>query len=81
MKVGDRVKLIGIPPNLRDEEDLQTHTLFEKCLGHTFPIADLETVEGLPYQLAKLNVGQVLGQPEYMHTIWVEPEYLQLENQ
>ena len=24
MKPGDRVKLIGVPPNLRDEDDLQT---------------------------------------------------------
>jgi hypothetical protein len=81
MKVGDRVKLIEIPPNLRDEEDLPTRTLFEKCLGRTFRVEDLETVEGLPYQLAKLNVGHVLGEPEYKHTIWVEPEYLQVESQ
>jgi hypothetical protein len=81
MKVGDRVKLIGIPPNLRDDKDLQTRTLFEKCLGKSFPIAELETVEGLPYQVVKLDVGHVVGKAEYMETIWVEPEYLQLETE
>jgi len=78
LKIGDRVKLIGIPPNLRDEEDLNTHTLFEKCVGHTFPIIELETVEGLPYQLVKLHVGNIVGEPDFAHAIWVEPEYLQV---
>jgi len=81
MKVGDRVKLIGIPPNLRDDKDLRTRTLFEKCLGKSFPIAELETVEGLPYQVVKLDVGHVVGKAEYMETIWVEPAYLQLETE
>jgi len=78
MKIGDRVKLIGIPPNLHDEEDLPTRTVFERCLGHTFAIEDLESVEGLPYQLVKLKVGRLSGVPGE-HVIWVEPEYLQLE--
>ena len=79
MKIGDRVKLIGIPPNTRDEDDLLTRTVFEKCLGRTFSIADLETVEGPPYQLVELNVGEIPGVPGTMHTIWVEPEYLQIQ--
>jgi hypothetical protein len=79
VKIGDRVRLIGIPPNLRDEDDLHTRTLFEKCLGQTFSIIDLETVAGLPYQLVKLNVGHMVGEPDYMQTIWVEPEYLELD--
>ncbi len=80
MKAGDRVKLIGIPPDLKDDAELQTRTLFEKCLGKSFLIRDIETVDGLSYQLVKLDVGHVLGEPSYMHTIWVETEYLQMEN-
>lgn len=79
MKIGDRVKLIGIPPDTHDDEELQTRTLFEKCLGKTFTVAGLETVEGLPYQLVQLDVGNILGQAPYLQTIWVEPEYLQVE--
>jgi len=80
MKVGDRVKLIGIPPDAKDDAELQTRTLFEKCLGKTFLVRAMESVDGLPYQLAVLDVGEVLGEPSYLHTIWVEPEYLELEN-
>jgi hypothetical protein len=72
--------LIGVPPKLRDDEDLQTRTLFEKCLGHRFVIVGLENVEGLPYALARLDVGHVLGEEAWRHTIWVEPEYLAVEN-
>ena len=79
MKVGDRVKLIGIPADVHDDEDLPTRTLFEKCVGRSFLIADLETVEGLPYQVVKLDVGHVVGKPTHMESIWVEPQYLQFE--
>jgi hypothetical protein len=80
MKIGDRVRLIGIPPNLKDDEDLKTRSLFETCLGKSFPIADLKSVEGLSYQLVQLDVGHVLGKPDYMEVIWVEPEYLLFES-
>jgi hypothetical protein len=79
VKVGDTVKLISIPAGLSDDEEMQTRSLFEKCLGKSFRIIDLETVEGLPYQLIKLNVGHVLGKSEYLESIWVEPEHLQIE--
>jgi hypothetical protein len=80
MKAGDRVKLIGVPPNLRDEDDLRTLTLFEKCLGQSFVVAEMETVEGVPYPLAKLGVGHILGKETWEEVIWIEPGYLQLEN-
>jgi hypothetical protein len=80
MKPGDTVRLLAIPPDVRNDRELQTRTLFEKCFGKTFPIAGLETVDGLPYQLVRLDVGHILGEPPYNQTIWVEAEYLQLEN-
>ena len=78
VRIGDKVRLIGVPPNIHDGERLQTRPLFEKCLGQTFTVAGLETVEGLPYQLVRLDVGHILGQAPYLETIWVEPEYLEL---
>ena len=79
MKVGDKVTLIGIPPDLKDDEELQTRALFKKCLGKTFFISGLEAVEGLLYKLVKLDVGAVRGKDACMETIWVEPEYLHKE--
>jgi hypothetical protein len=79
VQIGDTVRLIGIPPGLSDDDELQTRSLFEKCLAKSFCIVDLEAVEGLSYKLVKLNVGHMLGKREYLDSIWVEPEYLQIE--
>jgi hypothetical protein len=48
MTIGDKVKLIGIPPDINNDAELRSRELFEKCLGRAFTIAGLETVEGLP---------------------------------
>ena len=79
LKVGDRVKVIGVPPDAHNDLGLETRTLLEKCVGKTFTIVGLEAVEGLPYHLAQLEVGQILGRAPYLESIWLEPEYLQLE--
>ena len=79
MRIGDRVRLIGIPPDTHDDEEVQTRALFEKCLGKTFTVSGLETVEGLPYQLVQLDVGDMVGQAPDLQKVWVEPEYLQVE--
>jgi hypothetical protein len=79
VKVGDRVQLIAIPPDVKDDAELQTRALFEKCLGKTFRIAGFESVEGLPCQLVRLDVGDAIGKAACLETIWVEPAYLQAE--
>ena len=77
MKLGDRVKMIGCPPNLRDDEDLQTKSLFEACVGKTFEVKGVETVPGSTTVLCELHVGHVVGVQDFEHSIWVEPEYLE----
>lgn len=63
--------MVGTPPNLVDADDLQTATLFRLCLGKTFPIREM--LDGM----AALDVGEILGELSYMHTIYVEPEFLE----
>jgi len=77
MKAGDVVTLVGIPANLQDDEEMQTRALFQKCVGHSFIIAAVESFDGVPFPLAKIDVGHVLGKEPWEHTIWVEQEYLQ----
>jgi hypothetical protein len=80
MKAGDTAKLIRIPPNLRDDEVLQTRSLFEKCLGQSFVIAAVESFEGVPFPLARIDVGHVIGKEPWEHSIWVEREHLEMED-
>jgi hypothetical protein len=79
MKAGDTVTLVGIPPNLRDDEELQTGTLFQTCLGQSFVIAAIESFDGVPFPLARIDVGHLVGKQPWEHSIWVEMEYLQLQ--
>jgi hypothetical protein len=75
MNVGDRVRVIGIPDRLpagNVAENLSLRTLFHACIGRVFPIV------AVTEELAELEVGEVVGIPAYMHSIWLEPAFLEL---
>ena len=78
MKAGDTVTLVGIPPGLHDDKEFQTQTLFQNCLGRSFVISAIESFEGVPFRLAGIDVGHIIGKESWEHTIWVELEYLRL---
>jgi hypothetical protein len=68
MKIGDLVVVTGVPSALPD--GMGTRELFAKCLGRTFAIVSFEN------GLVELEVGEVLGEPSFMHSIWIEPCHL-----
>jgi hypothetical protein len=77
--VGDRIRVTGIPPDVRnykenpaDEEELKTKAVFERCLGRTFRI------EAFDEDRVELLVGRVMGRPRYEHSIWLEPQFIEL---
>jgi hypothetical protein len=65
MKIGDQVEIVSVPEALPD--GMGTRALFEACVGRVFPIAGIEN------DLLQLEVGEVVGEPSYMHSIWIEP--------
>ena len=72
MKVGDAVRLVGVPPDLpKGDGDLPTLATFQKCVGHLFVIADFNEIGW-----AEIDIGIVTG--SMGETIWVEPEFLEL---
>jgi hypothetical protein len=79
VKLGDTVKLIGVPLNTYDDEELPSRTLFEKCLGKCFVVEGIEFADEHTRPLAHLEMGEVVGEESYMHSISVEPEYLELQ--
>jgi hypothetical protein len=70
MKIGDKVRIVTIPPDL-PEEDFHTKSLFEMCIGKVFPIA------GFQGHLLELEVGAVRGLMASMDSIWIEPEHVE----
>jgi hypothetical protein len=56
MKIGARVRLLGIPDGLEDYPDLPTKSTFEKCIGREFVIAGFNKVG-----MAELGIQSVTG--------------------
>ena len=72
MKVGDIVRLIGIPPNLPKGDDaLPTPAVFQECLGHRFVIQGFNEIGW-----AEIAVESVTG--KVGESIWVELEFLEM---
>jgi hypothetical protein len=69
IKIGDTVKLTGIPKALPNPSDLPTESVFRKCVGHEFQVARLND-----YGMAELIIESVTG--SIGETIWVEPQFL-----
>jgi hypothetical protein len=75
MKIGDKVRVVRLPSPLPDG-DMGTKALFQDCVNHVFPVASIVT--SAKGRLFELEVGEVRGQPAYMHSIWIEEEYVAL---
>lgn len=71
MKPGDLVRVVAIPPRLPD--NAETKLVFERCVGRTFPIIDIAA-----HGHVELEVGEVMGVSASLHSIWIEPECLEL---
>jgi hypothetical protein len=71
VKPGDLVRVVAIP--LRLPDSAETKLVFERCVGHIFPIIDV-TAHGH----VELEVGEVVGGAAYLHSIWIEPECLEV---
>ena len=64
--IGDRVEVIAVPDRL--PPGMGTRALFEACVGRTFAVVGVEN------GLLELEVGDVVGEQKFMHSIWIEPE-------
>src|SRR5580704_13360099 len=79
IRVGDTIRVLGIPPDVRnyeenpaDEEELKTKTVFERCLNRTSRTENLEEAR------VKLLVGRVMGSPRYETSTFLDPEFIEL---
>jgi hypothetical protein len=71
MVIGDKVRLVQLPASiLAGNAHEETLTVFRKCLGKKFRVADFNEVGW-----AELHVGSVTK--KRCETIWVEQELLE----
>jgi hypothetical protein len=71
MKIGSKVRVVGIPDGLEDYPDFPTRSTFMKCVGREFVIAGFNEVG-----MAELGIDSVNGSAG--ETIWIEPQFLEL---
>ncbi|HEX3741663.1 MAG TPA: hypothetical protein VHV29_18340 [Terriglobales bacterium] len=71
MKLGDQVRIIGMPDGLEESPDFSTRSTFEKCLGHEFVVASFNQ-----FGMAELEIQSITG--NFGESIWVEPKFLQV---
>lgn len=69
--IGSLVRLVAVPPGLRDDDDLRSLSLFTACLGRSFAVI------GVVHGRVELHVGEVVGAPAFRHSIYVEPEFIE----
>ena len=75
MKIGDRVRVIGVPPDLPPHDPMDDpcmRTVFGRSVGKCFPIIDIT-----PAGLIELEVGKAVGVASYLHSIWIEAEFVE----
>jgi hypothetical protein len=78
VKIGDKIRIVKLPSSLVDDEELQTKSLFKLCFGRVFPIVGIMPVVETGGELLELQVGEVLGESPFMHSIWIESELVEL---
>ena len=72
MKIGDTVRLIGMPANLAvGDAESPTRAVFERCIGHEFIVDDFNEIGW-----AELVIESITGSPG--EKIWVEAEFLKV---
>ncbi len=63
--------MIAVPGSL--PPGMGTQALFEACVGRVFRIEGIDD-----NGLLELHVGEVVGEDSYMHTIWIETNFVLL---
>ncbi len=82
MKIGDKIRLLSIPPYVKDDAEFKTRTILTKCLGRIFTVRGFQADGGRdrkhfrPGCWIELHIGEVIR--GLRDTIWVEPETVEL---
>jgi prephenate dehydrogenase len=73
IKQGDLVRVLRVPESVADSGRFETGSTLQRCVGRVFPVMGFND-----YGMIQINVGEVVGKPSYMESIWIEPEHVEL---
>ena len=74
LKVGDRVRVLRVPPSVEEQMPDETRLIFRRCVGQVLRIDGFDDYGGL-----ELNVRDDGSQADDYreHTIWIAPEFVE----
>lgn len=72
MKIGDSIRVVGVPGGLEGETSHCSGFVLDVC-SLIFGIVPVPEINS---ELLELHVGDVVGEPDYMHSIWIEKAFV-----
>ncbi len=82
MKIGDKIRLVRVPPAVKDDGKFKTRTMLAKSIGVIFTIKGFQGDGGTFLTreskncLVELDMREAI--PGTSDTIWVEPDCIEL---
>jgi hypothetical protein len=75
-KIGDKIRVIAVPPLVIEQMPEETIKLFQKCVGQELRIVGFNE----EYELLEFHVEDdgAQSKEDTNHTIWLEPEYVEM---
>ena len=73
-KIGDTIRVVGIPPGLHDAGGIGTPEVFRDAVGQTFRIEGFDDHGNLELQVWRTDSPHA---PKVPDTIWIEPEFVE----
>ncbi len=74
-KVGDRVRITAIPPDVPQYMPEETREVFRRCLGKVFTVRDIDQHGRLELWVKNGRDRKRIGRADI---IWIEPEYAEV---
>lgn len=75
MRVGDPIRILRVPASVQDSDRLKTRSILERCVGRVFPIMSFNE-----HGMIQIDIGEFVGKPSYMETIWIERDCVEPAN-
>jgi hypothetical protein len=73
-KVGDTIRVVGIPPGLHDAAGIGTPAVFRDAVGKTFRVEGLDEHGNLELEVWRTDLSTAPTVPD---TIWIEPDFVE----
>ena len=77
LKIGDRVRVLQVPPSVEHGIHPDTRSLFHRCVGHVYTVRGFDDYEQSELHVRKTGA-ESCREGSGCHWIWIEPEFVKI---